>query len=74
MNRKNRHHHEPPKSSSSLEADNTKRNDCKKKEEPSEMFNKFNLVVSVFAIAASLATVGLYFITKDTLQIDQRDK
>jgi hypothetical protein len=63
---------EPNKSLTSHESDKAKRNNQEEKDKTDGAFKVLSFIAAVFAILASIATVGLYFITKKTLQIEQR--
>jgi len=37
-----------------------------------ESIEKFNFIIAVFAVFSSVAAIGLYFVTRETLQVSQR--
>jgi hypothetical protein len=72
MSRKKRNKKPDRASPVASELDKAKGYGNQEKNNANNVFSKFNLIAGAVAIAASVATVGLYFLTRETLRIEQR--
>jgi hypothetical protein len=72
MSRKKRNKKPDGAGSVASEPEKAKGYGNQEKKNADSVFSKFNLIAGTLTLAASVATIGMYFLTRETLRIEQR--